>query len=251
MQVPTVENVFARSWDLLSRNWTIIIPGVVVGLIVGIISGVYSLSQPDTYGVPSGAAMSFAYGFGSFVGGVILAVVAIAGYIITQCYTAGMAGAAWRRGTTTLADGARAVNEDAGNVLTAAIYLFLFGIVAVILAPFTLFLSVFAFYLFTLYTIAAAVVGKRRGFDALRESFAIAKSRFGTTLIIGVLLGLLQLIGKLIAHLFSFAPLLGPIVAAIISQIVVAYAVLVIVGEYLVLRPGAAEAAPPPPAATY
>jgi hypothetical protein len=251
MQVPTVENVFARSWDLLSRNWTIIIPGVVVGLIVGIISGVYSLSQPDTYGVPSGAAMSFAYGFGSFVGGVILAVVAIAGYIITQCYTAGMAGVAWRRGTTTLADGARAVNEDAGNVLTAAIYLFLFGIVAVVLAPFTLFLSVFAFYLFTLYTIAAAVVGKRRGLDALRESFAIAKSRFGTTLIIGVLLGLLQLIGKLIAHLFSFAPLLGPIVAAIISQIVVAYAVLVIVGEYLVLRPGAAEAAPPPPAATY
>jgi len=249
MQVPTVENVFARSWDLLSR--TIIIPGVVVGLIVGIISGVYSLSQPDTYGVPSGAAMSFAYGFGSFVGGVVLAVVAIAGYIITQCYTAGMAGAAWQRGTTTLADGARAVNEDAGNVLSAAIYLFLFGIAAVILAPFTLFISVFVFYLFTLYTIAAAVVGNRRGIDAIRESFAIARSRFGTTLIIGVLLGLLQLIGKLIAHVFSFAPLLGPIIAAIISQIVVAYAVLVIVGEYLVLRPGVAGTAPPPPTATY
>jgi hypothetical protein len=251
MQVPTVENVFARAWDLLSRNWTIIVPGVVVGLIVGIVSGLYSLSQPDTYGVPSGTAMTFTYGFGAFVGGVVLAVVAIAGYIITQCYTAGMAGAAWRRGTTTLADGTRAVNEDAGNVLGAAVYLFLFGILAVVLAPFTLFLSVFAFYLFTLYTIAAAVVGNRRGMDAIRESFAIAKSRFGTTLIIGILLGLLQLVGKLIAHLFSFAPLLGPIVAAIISQIVVAYAVLVIVGEYLVLRPGVTEAGPPPPTATY
>jgi hypothetical protein len=251
MQVPTVENVFARAWDLLSRNWTIIVPGVVVGLIVGIVSGVYSLSQPDTYGVPSGTAMTFTYGFGAFVGGLVLAVVAIAGYIITQCYTAGMAGTAWQRGTTTLADGTRAVNEDAGNVLSAAIYLFLFGIVAVILAPFTLFLSVFAFYLFTLYTIAAAVVGNRRGMDAIRESFAIAKSRFGTTLIIGILLGLLQLVGKLIAHAFSFAPLLGPIVAAIISQIVVAYAVLVIVGEYLVLRPGVTEAGPPPPTATY
>jgi hypothetical protein len=251
MQVPTVENVFARAWDLLSRNWTIIVPGIVVGLIVGIVSGVYSLSQPDTYGVPSGTAMTFAYGFGAFVGGLILAVVAIAGYIITQCYTAGMAGAAWRRGTTTLADGTRAVNEDAANVLTAAVYLFLLGIVAAILAPFTLFLSVFAFYLFTLYTIAAAVVGNRRGMDAIRESFAIAKSRFGTTLIIGILLGLLQLVGRLIAHAFSFAPLLGPIVAAIISQIVVAYAVLVIVGEYLVLRPGVTEAGPPPPTATY
>jgi hypothetical protein len=250
VQVPTVENIFARAWDLLSRNWTIIVPGIVVGLIVGIVSGLYSLSQPDTYGEPSGTAMSFAYGFGSFVASLILAVVAVAGYIVTQCYTAGMAGAAWQRGTTTLSDGTNAVTEDAGNVLVAAIYLFLFGIVAVILAPFTLFLSVFAFYLFTLYTIAAAVVGNRRGMDAIRESFAIARSRFGTTLIIGILLGLLQLLGKLIAHIFSFAPLLGPIIAAIISQIVVAYAVLVIVGEYLVLRPGAAEAAPPPPSPT-
>jgi hypothetical protein len=237
VQVPSVENVFARSWDLLTKNWVIIVPGVVVGLIVGLISGIYGLTQPDTYGQPSGTAMTFAYGFGAFVAGIILAITAIAGYIITQCYTAGMAGAAWQQGVTTLADGTRAVNEDAGNVLVAAVYLFLFGILAVLLAPFTLFLSIFAFYLFTLYTIAAAVVGKQRGMNALRESFAIARARFGTTLIIGILLAILQLIGKLIAHVFSFAPLLGPIVAAIISQIVVAYAVLVIVGEYLVLRP--------------
>src|ERR1019366_8975347 len=148
--MPPVENVFARSWDLLTRKWTIIVPGVVVGLVVGIISGLFSLSQPDTYGQPSGTAMSFAFGLGAFVASLILAVVAIAGYIITQCYTAGMAGAAWQRGTTTLSDGSRAVHDDAGNVLMAAIYLFLVGVVAVILAPFTFFLSIFAFYLFTL-----------------------------------------------------------------------------------------------------
>ena len=247
MQVPTVENVFARSWDLLTQNWVIIVPGVVVGLIVGIISGTYSLSQPDTYGSPSGTALTFTYGLGAFLAGIVLAITAIAGYIITQCYTAGMAGAAWQRGVTTLADGTRAVNEDAGNVLVAAFYLFLFGILAVLLAPFTLFLSIFAFYLFTLYTIAAAVVGKQRGMNALRESFAIARARFGTTVIIGIVLAVLQLIGRLIAHLFSFAPLLGPIVAAIISQVVVAYAVLVVVGEYLVLRPGVTPAGAPPP----
>lgn len=251
MQVPTVENMFARAWDLLSKNWVIIVPGVVVGLIVGAFSGVYSLTQPDTYGEPSGAAVSFAYGFGSFVANLILAIIAIAGYIVTQCYTAGMAGAAWQRGTATLADGSRALNEDSGRVLGAAVYLFLFGILAVILAPFTFALSIFAFYLFTLYTIAAAVVGKRGGMDALRESFAIARARFGTTLIIGILVGLLQVLGKLIAHLFSFAPLLGPIVAAIISQVVVAYAVLVIVGEYLVLRPVVVEPGAPPPPPSY
>ncbi len=247
MRTPTVENVFARSWELLARNWVIIVPGVVVGLVVGVLSGAFSMTQPDTYGEPTGAAMSFAYGLAGFVANLVLAVVAIAGYIVTQCYTAGMAGAAWYRGVTTLADGSRAVHDDAGNVFMAAVGLLLCGIVAVILAPFTLFLSIFAFYLFTLYTIAAAVVGNRRGFDALRESFAIARSRFGTTLIVGVLLGLLQLVGRLIAHVFGYAPLLGPIVSAIVSQIVVAYAMLVIVGEYLVLRGAPTRAAASPP----
>ena len=35
----SVESVFSRAWQLLSRNWIIIVPGVVIGLIVGIISG--------------------------------------------------------------------------------------------------------------------------------------------------------------------------------------------------------------------
>jgi hypothetical protein len=246
MQVPSVENVFARAWQLLTQNWAIIVPGVVVGLVVGLVSGLFSSTQPDTYGQPSGMGMSFAYGAASFVSSLVLAVIAIAGYIITQCYTAGMAGAAWQRGVTTLRDGSRALSEDAGNVFTAAVALLLTGIVAVLLAPFTLLLSIFAFYLFTLYTIAAAVVGNRRGFGALRESFAIARSRFSTTLIVGVLLGLLQLAGRLIAHIFGYTPLLGPVVAAIISQMVVSYAMLVIVGEYLVLRPGVATPAAPP-----
>ncbi len=248
MQSPTVENIFARAWALLARNWVIIVPGAVVGLVVGLISGAFSMTQPETYGEPSGTAMTLAYGLAGFVSNLILAVVAIAGYIVTQCYTAGMAGAAWHRGVTTLGDGARAVHDDAGNVVMAGIGLLLCGIVAVALAPFTLFLSIFAFYLFTLYTIAAAVVGNRRGFDALRESFAIARTRFGTTLIVGVLLGILQLIGRLIAHVFGYTPLLGPVVSAIVAQIVVAYAMLVIVGEYLVLRGVATRpvAAPPP-----
>jgi hypothetical protein len=234
---------------LLTRNWVIIVPGVVVGLVVGIIDSIFG-SGAGTYGQPSGAT-SVAFGLGSFVAGLIVAIVAVAGYIATQCYTAGMAGAAWQRGTTTLSDGSRALSEDAGNVLVAAILLFIVGVVAWLLAIPTLSLSIFAFYLFTLYTIAAAVVGNRPGADALKESFAIARARFGTTLIIAILLGLLQFLGGLVALAFSFAPLLGPIISAIIQQIVVSYAVLVIVGEYLVLRPGVTGPTPPPPSQSY
>ena len=250
MQVPSVENVFARAWDLLTRNWVIIVPGIVVGLVVGILNDVFRSNASYAYGQPSGDTVAVAFGLGTFVTGIILAAVNIAGYIITQCYTAGMAGAAWQRGTTTLSDGSRAVHADAGNVLVAAILLFVLGLIATLLILPTLFLSLLAFYIFTLYTIAAAVVGNRGGMDALRESFAIARARFGTTLIISVLLGLLQFLGGLIAYGFSFAPLLGPIISAIISQIVVAYAVLVIVGEYLVLRPGVTGPTPPPPSQT-
>jgi hypothetical protein len=249
MQPTTVENIFARSWELLARNWAIVIPGVVVGLVVGVIAGVFGMLQPE--GAPLGVAGSITTGIGTFASTLIVAVVGVAGYIVTQCYTAGMAGAAWATGTTTLGDGARAVNEDAGNVVGAGIGLLLLGIVAAVLALPTLGLSFAAFYLFTLYTIPSAVVGNRRGFDSLRESFAIARARFGTTLVIGILLLLLQVVGKLIAHLFAFAPLLGPIVAAIVSQMVVAYAMLVIVGEYLVLRPLAAPAGAPSSSSEY
>lgn len=245
MQQPTVENLFGRAWELLSRNWVIIVPGVVVGIVIGVISGVFSLLQ--TPADEPGVAAAITHGFAAAVSTVVIAVVAVAGYIVTQCYTAGMAGAAWARGTTVLADGAQAVNEDAGNVFMAGLGLLLVGIVAALLIIPTLGLSLAAFYLFTLWTIPAAVIGNQRGFDSLKESFTITKSRFGTTLIIGVLLALIQLLGRLVAHLFAFAPLLGPIVAAIISQIVVAYAMLVIVGEYLVLRPTVAAGAGTPP----
>jgi hypothetical protein len=245
-QTPSVENIFARSWDLLSKNWSIIVPGVVVGIVVGLVTGLFGVMRPVDE--PIGVVSSVANGAGVFVSSLIVAIVAIAGYIVTQCYTAGMAGAAWARGTTTLDDGARALREDASNVFTAALGLLLCGIVAALLLIPTLGISIFAFYIFTMYTIAAAVVGNRRGFDALRESFAIARAKFGTTLIIGILLFLLSLAGGIIGHLFAYAPLLGPIVSAVITQIIVAYATLVIVGEYLVLRPAVIPpSAPPPP----
>ncbi len=247
MQVPSVENVFARAWDLLTRNWVIIVPGIVVGLVVGIIDDLFGTGSSSASG--PGVTVSYV-GLGAFASGLIVAIVRVAGYIVTQCYTAGMAGAAWQRGTTTLSDGSQAVHEDAGNVFVAAILLFVLGVIAWFLALPTLTLSIFVFYLFTLYTIAAAVVGNHSGPDALRESFAIARARFGTTLIIAVLLGLLQFLGSLVAVAFSFAPLLGPIISAIISQIVVAYAVLVVVGEYLVLRPGVTGPTPGPPSQT-
>jgi hypothetical protein len=140
------------------------------------------------------------------------------------------------KGTATLDDGAAALRADAGNVFVAAIGLFVLGIVAALLVLPTLGLSFLAYYVFFIYTIAAAVVGNRRGLDALAESFRIAKTRFGPTLIIAIVLVVIRAVGGFVAHLFGITPLIGPVVGAVINQIVVAFATLVVVGEYLDLR---------------
>jgi hypothetical protein len=234
VQTQPLESVFSRSWQLLTRNWIIIVPGIVIGLIVGVVSDL--LVPPQTYGDPSTTSGTVAHSLAGIVSSSIVSVVSIAGFVITQCYTVGMAGAAWARGRTTIGDGASALREDAGHVFVAAIGLFLLGVVAVILIPFTLFLSLFIYYLFMLYAIPAAVVGNLPGMKAIGESVAIARAKFGTTLLIGIVLGAIALLGNVIALVFAFAPLLGPIISAVISEIVVAFSSLVLVGEYLNLR---------------
>jgi hypothetical protein len=234
METQSLENVFTRSWQLLTRNWIIIVPGIVVGLIVGVVTDL--VAPPHTHGDPTTTGGVVSHGLVGVVGSVIAGAVGIAGFVITECYTVGMAGAAWARGTATLADGANAVRDDAANVLGAAVGLFVLGVVAVLLALPTIGISLLVFYLFMLYALPAAVVGGRGGFAAIAESFAITRAKFGTTLLIGIVLAVISLFGGLVALVFAFAPLLGPIVASVISQIVVAFSSLVLVGEYLNLR---------------
>ena len=247
-----VESVFSRAWELLTRNWIIIVPGIVVGAVVGVVTALLTPSYVDYSNDPA-AAMAAAGG--AFVRGMILAAVGLLGFIVNQAYTVGMAGAAWERGTATLADGAASFQEDAGRIMITAIGLILLGIVAALLAIPTLTLSLLAFYIFTLYAMAAAIIGNRDGFASITESFQIAMKRFVPTLIIAIVIAVISVCVRFIALLFAFAPFVGPIVGAVLVQIVVAFATLVIVGEYLNLRnrgsiPPPGPAAPPPTTTT-
>lgn len=237
-----VENVFARSWALLTRNWIIIVPGIVIGLVIGIL---HQLLAPPTYVDPDAGVVMVG---GSFLGGVARGFVgfalAVLAFIANQAYTTGMAGAAWQRGSTTLADGAASFQEDAGRIVITALGLIGLGIVAVVLAPFTLGLSLLALLVFALYAFPAAVVGNRPGFSSIAESFAIARARFVPTLIVAVLICAISLLVALLGGLLHFAPLIGPVLTACITQVFVAFATLVIVGEYLNFRGAAAPGVP-------
>lgn len=231
MQPVTAENVFARAWSLLSSNWVIIVPGFVVAIIVGIVTAL--LTPTQTYVGDNGYSVVRSV---SAVGAIVVALVGILGAIISISYTTGMAGAAWQRGTTTLADGSAAFKEDAGRVLSAMFFLFLVGVVGALLAPFTLGLSILVLFFLFPYTMAAAVLGNLGGIDALRESYRIATQHVATTVIIIVVAAAIAIVGGLIAGVFHLIFLVGPLISAILNQIVLAYLTLVIVGVYLGYR---------------
>jgi hypothetical protein len=239
-----IESVFSRSWELLTRNWIIIVPGIVIGAILGVLR-VLLTPAPVVYTTGAGTTVYNAGALGAtFLSVALLSLVGLLAFIATQAFTTGMAGAAWERGTTTLADGFASFQEDAGRIIITAIGLIGLAIVAVIISPFTIFISLLAYYLFTLYAFPAAIVGNRPGFSSIAESFRITIARFVPTLILGIIIFVIGLAGAIIAGVLSFIPFLGPIVGGVIQQIVVAFATLVVVGEYLNLR--AIGTIPPP-----
>jgi hypothetical protein len=247
MQTVTAENYFARSWNLLTRNWVIVVPGLVIGIVTGIL---YALLAPKTV-FTSDTGVTVVTSFG-FVQSMLIAIVGILAAIVTISYTTGMAGAAWQRGTTTVADGAAAFAQDAGHVLSAMLALIAVGIVAAILAPFTLGLSILALFFLFPYTMAAAVLGQFGGFDALTESYRIATRHFSTTAIIIIVAFAISIVAGIVGGLLHLVFLIGPIVQYILQEVVLAYLTLVIVGVYLGYRNVAAAApaaAAPAPAA--
>jgi len=229
MQSPStgVENTFSRAWTLLTSNWIIVVPGLIIGVIVGIVDYLVT-PHTDAGGVVGGMASAGA--------GLLVVIVNIIGEIVALCYVTGMAGAAWMKGKTELADGTVAFQRDAGNTLIAMIALFIVFVIAAILLIPTLTISIWLAIYFTIYTFASAIVGERPGFTALAESFRIATKRVGPTLIIVVIIGVIAIVGGILGGILSIVPFLGPIVAAVITEVVLAYITLVIVGEYLALR---------------
>lgn len=247
MQSPQdVGNTFSRAWQLLSANWIIIVPGVVVGIVAAILIGFVGLTGgAASLGAGSLAGGGAALG-GIFLTGLLIAVIGALAYVITISYTTGMADAAWRTGTATLADGSAALSSRGSNVFVAAILYFILAVVAVMLSVVTFGLAGLAFALFFLYTFAAVIVGGVPGGQALGESARIVMANFVSTLLVVILLCVAFLIGAMVARIFHGVPFIGGIVQYVIQNVILAYASLVIVGEYIKVRTPVAVAAAGP-----
>ncbi len=197
--------LFAASWRLFSRNWIVALPPVLaaiaglaalcayVAALVGIIgvAGVRALASsssshpPDAF--PTAALVSV-----GLIGGAVVAVVSIALALWSVTATYGMANAAWERGVATFGDGFAAFRTRGGAVFVAGIGICLLAVAAVVLALPTLFLSLIALTLVTIFVMPATVGGGRGGFDAIGDSFRLIRRFFVPSLITWLVLYAIQ-----------------------------------------------------------
>ena len=231
-----LENTFARALSLLARNWFIIVPGLILGLVGGGLHYLIVVAFLGSYALTAGtnADASAILRAAEVLAGLAISVLIA---IVQMAYVTGMAGGSWEHGRASFRDGWAAFAGRGLPLLLAMFLLFVLGFCAAVLIAPTMYLSLLAYIVFFIYTIAAVIIGHDAPIEAIVESVGLAFANFVPTLAVVGLIVAISWLGAGIGDLIDRVnPLVGGIVAALLAQIIVAYVTLVIVGEYLKLR---------------
>jgi len=239
--VRDLENTFARAFVLLLRNWTIVIPGLVLGAI-GVALGFAILAIAGGTTAIGGVAGNESPGtlpaqIASILAALVAVILAMVTLICEMAYVTGMAGAAWERGTAHMRDGFEAFEGRGTQIFFAIVLLSLAGFVAALLAQVTWLVSGAVYAIFSIYTMASVIIGRRNALQAIAESCRLAWRNFlPTAAVVALVVAVALAAGWAGGQLGRFLPAGAGLLEAVIQQIVVAYASLVIAGEYLKLR---------------
>ena len=230
-----LERTFARAWELLTRNWVLVLPGILVAVLSGLVEYFFASALLGAL-VISGNGSRDALAATQALVAIATLLIGVAFALVQMAYVTGMAGAAWRHGTTTLRDGWNALTHRFLPLAAATALLFLIGLCAAVLSTVTFGVPLVAYAVFFIYTLAAVIIGDRGAIDGIAESARVALANAWPTLGVVGMIAIISLVaawlGSLLGHVSEFT---GWLVAGILQQVIVAYASLVIVGEYLKL----------------
>jgi hypothetical protein len=231
-----LESTFARAFALLAKDWFIIVPGLVLGIIGGLLHFGIGLAIGAFYltGDGSAAVATVAQNIDVAIAHVADTFIAIA----QMAFVVGMAGSAWQHGgKTSFADGWSAFTHRWLQIFFAGVLLLVIGSCAYFISPYTLLISLVAYIVFFLYTLAAVIIGERSAVSAIVESCGLAFRNMIPTLGVVGLIIVASIAGGWLDNVLSgLSQVTGPILHALLLQIVVAYVSLVVTGEYLKLR---------------
>lgn len=233
---------FLRAWSLLCRNWVIVVPPIVVGVASSAASSALARSGVLSWQFFGDMDVQGPAAFWLFFGTIVAMALRIVAAVVAIAFTAGMAAAAWSRGSARLSDGAAAFRRNGLQAFLALVLLTVLGVLAAALFVPTFGLSVLAYLIFLIYSMPGVLVGNRSAIDSIVESISLAWRGFGVTLAVVLLIIVLALAGGWLGDFLGRVPFLGEILGWVVMEAVVAYATLVVVGEYLQLHSPADQA---------
>lgn len=239
---PAPGATLARAWNLLSRNWIIIVPSIVVGAVSAAIAAALSASGWLSWHFFSDLDQAGPAGYLAFLGTIVAMALRIVAAVVAIAFTCGMAAAAWSGSRARFADGAAALRRNWLHAFVALVILSLLGLIAAALFIPTFGLSVLAYMLFMLYAMPGVLVGNRGAVEAIVDSIGLSWRSIGVTFVLVVLIAALAVAGGLLGGLLEHIPFLGRLLGWLVMEAVVAYATLVVVGEYIQLLSGGDQA---------
>ncbi len=230
-----VGETLLRAWTLLCSNWIIVVPSIIIGIVSAAIATALSRSGVLSWAFFGDMDVQGPGGFWMFFGTIVAMGLRIVAAVAAIAFTAGMAAAAWKEGSARFSDGALAFRRNGLQAFFALLILALLGVIVAALIVPTFGLSVLAYMTFLLYAMPGVIVGSRGAVEAIVESITLAWRSFGVTFVVVLLIIALAIGGGWLGDLLSRLPFLGELLGWIVMELVVAYATLVVVGEYLQL----------------
>jgi hypothetical protein len=221
-------NAFSRAFALLIANPIVLLPALIIGVFAGLAGG--SIAPPAAPVDTSDPTSLVAAQAGTrYLGTVIVFGATLLAGVLIDALTIGMAGAAWDRGRTGLADLGASLRANGPRLAATVI---VYALAQAVLTVLTFGLGGLVFGFFALYVFAGVALGDRTFATALRESVAITGRRFASSLTLVVLLFAVAIVLSVGAAVIPFPPHVGALAAVVAIALLRAYANLVIAGEY-------------------
>jgi hypothetical protein len=239
---PGVAGTLLRAWLLLCANLNIVVPSLVVGVVSAYVATVLSQHGWLSWSFFGEMDVQGPNAFWLFFATLVAAALRIIAAVAAIAFTTGMAAAAWRHGRAHFADGAAAFRRNGLQACLALFLLALLGLLAAALLVPTFGISILLYMTFSLYAMPGVLVGNRGATEAIVESITLAWRSLGVTFVVVLLIIALAIAGGELGDLLAGLPFVGQLLGWIPMEAVVAYATLVVVGEYLQLGAPADEA---------
>jgi hypothetical protein len=236
-----------NAFSLLVKNWVLAIPTAVVSLLGAVFAlfvlgaliasavgaGMMGGLQPSTGEAPKAgiAALLAAGGLTTIVGFIVLALL----YLLAQAVVMGGAERVWHGEPADLGNGlSKAASKLPPLFLLFIIAIVVFAICAIIVV--IGWVAAVVLYFLFMYTVPAIVIGNESTMQALGTSYRLVTKNFGPSIVAFLGVFVVGLIGGLINALFARIHVLGLIVSLVVGGFTAAYAALVLVRFYDMLR---------------